>query len=101
MVYSQLIFDKSLDVKDFDISFARGLSFEDGCATITNFTAYLIAKGIEHANGKNDKPIKYLVCGGGRKNKYLIEKIKKNTLKRVITWYIIFLLCSRSVEQSF
>jgi anhydro-N-acetylmuramic acid kinase len=40
-------FDKSLDIKDFDISFARGLSLEDGCATITNFTAYLIAKGIE------------------------------------------------------
>ena len=59
-------FGKSLDIKDFDISFARGLSLEDGCATITNFTAYLIAKGIEHANGSNIKPIKYLVCGGGR-----------------------------------
>ena len=39
-------YDKSLDIKDFDTSFARGLSLEDGCATITNFTAYLIAKGI-------------------------------------------------------
>ena len=69
-------FNKSLDVKDFDISFARGLSLEDGCATITNFTAYLIAKGIEHANGSNDKPIKYLVCGGGRKNNFLIQSIE-------------------------
>ena len=69
-------FDKSLDVKDFDISFARGLSLEDGCATITNFTAYLIAKGIEYANGGNIKPVKYLVCGGGRKNTFLIQKIK-------------------------
>ena len=69
-------FDKSLDVKDFDISFARGLSLEDGCATITNFTAYLIAKGIEYANGNNNKPIKYLVCGGGRKNSFLIQSIK-------------------------
>ena len=69
-------FDKSLDVKDFDISFARGLSLEDGCATITNFTAYLIAKGIEHANGSNIKPIKYLVCGGGRKNTFLIQSVK-------------------------
>ena len=69
-------FDKSLDVKDFDISFARGLSLEDGCATITNFTAYLIAKGIEHANGNNSDPIKFLVCGGGRKNDYLINSIK-------------------------
>ena len=69
-------FDKSLDVKDFDISFARGLSLKDGCATITNFTAYLIAKGIEHANGNYDKPIKYLVCGGGRKNNFLIQSVK-------------------------
>ena len=69
-------FDKSLDVKDFDISFLRGLSLEDGCATITNFTAYLIAKGIEHANGKNKKPLKFLVCGGGRKNNFLIQSIK-------------------------
>ena len=69
-------FDKSLDVKDFDISFARGLSLEDGCATITNFTAYLIAKGIEYANGNYDKPIKYLVSGGGRKNNFLIQSVK-------------------------
>jgi anhydro-N-acetylmuramic acid kinase len=69
-------FNKSLDIKDFDILFAKGLSLEDGCATITNFTAYLIAKGIEHANGSNDKPIKYLVCGGGRKNSFLIQNIK-------------------------
>ena len=69
-------FGKSLDVKDFDITFARGLSLEDGCATITNFTAYLLAKGIEHANGSNEKPIKYLVCGGGRKNSFLIKSIK-------------------------
>ena len=69
-------FEKSLDTKDFDISFARGLSLEDGCATITNFTAYLIAKGIEYSNGNNDKHIKYLVCGGGRKNSFLIQSIK-------------------------
>jgi anhydro-N-acetylmuramic acid kinase len=69
-------FDKSLDIKDFDVSFVRGLSFEDGCATITNFTAYLIARGIEYANGNNNKSIKYLVCGGGRKNDFLIQSIK-------------------------
>ena len=69
-------FEKSLDIKDFDISFLRGLSLEDGCATITNFTAYLIAKGIEYSNNSNDKPIKYLICGGGRKNSFLIQSIK-------------------------
>ncbi len=75
-------FNKSLDVKDFDISFVRGLSLEDGCATITNFTAYLIAKGIEHANGNNINPIKYLVCGGGRKNTFLIQSIKNYLLHK-------------------
>ena len=69
-------YEKSLDIKDFDISFARGLSLEDGCATITNFTAYLIAKGIEYSNLNGTKPIKYLICGGGRKNSFLIQNIK-------------------------
>jgi len=75
-------FGKSLDVKDFDISFAKGLTLEDGCATITNFTAYLIAKGIEYANGSNNKPIKYLICGGGRKNNFLIQNIKDYLLHK-------------------
>ena len=68
-------YNKSLDIKDFDTSFARGLSLEDGCATITNFTAYLIAKGIEYSNNDKSKKIKYLICGGGRKNDYLIKCI--------------------------
>ncbi|MBM3630818.1 MAG: anhydro-N-acetylmuramic acid kinase [Alphaproteobacteria bacterium] len=70
-------YSNSLDVKDFDISFARGLSFEDGCATITNFTAFLIAEGIKFIN-RNEKKInsRYLICGGGRKNSFLIQSIK-------------------------
>ncbi len=75
-------FEQSLDVKDFDISFARGLTLEDGCATITNFTAYLIAKGVVYANGNNNKPIKYLICGGGRKNSFLIQNIKDYLLHK-------------------
>ena len=38
--------NKSLDVKDFDISFVRGLSLEDGAATLTHFTARLIGEGL-------------------------------------------------------
>jgi len=69
-------YSKSLDIKDFDNSFARGLSFENGCSTITNFTGYLIAKGIE--NLSNNSKLKYLICGGGRKNNALIDCIKDN-----------------------
>ena len=29
----------SFDTNDFDISFARGLTLEDGAATLTDFTA--------------------------------------------------------------
>ena len=63
-----------MDIKNFDVSFARGLSLEDGCATITDFTAYLIAQGLEHISQKNS--IMFLVCGGGRKNSNLISSIK-------------------------
>jgi len=69
-------YSKSLDIKDFDNSFARGLSFENGCSTITNFTGYLIAKGIENIG--TDRKIKYLISGGGRKNIALIDCIKEN-----------------------
>ena len=66
-------YEKSLDIKDFDIFFAKGLSLENGAATITNFTAKLISDGMNFVNGN-----KWLVCGGGRKNKYLLENIKNN-----------------------
>ena len=69
-------FEKSLDVKDFDLSFVKGLSLEDGCATLTKFTAFLIAQGIENINfkNKNTETIN-LICGGGRKNNFLIKNI--------------------------
>jgi len=72
-------YDKSLDINDFDISFAKGLSLEDGASTITDYSSSLIARGIKYANSINSSlTVKWLVCGGGRKNKYLIDGIKKN-----------------------
>ena len=63
-----------MDIKNFDVSFARGLSLEDGCATITDFTAYLITEIKNHVSQK--KSITFLLCGGGRKNINLINRIK-------------------------
>ena len=77
--FGEISITGSLDIKDFDISFVKGLSFEDGCATLTKFSAYLIAKGINHMNKKNNHfPKKNLICGGGRKNEFLIKNIYEN-----------------------
>ena len=70
-------YEDSLDVKDFDTSFVKGLSFEDGCATLSKFTAHLIADGLTKINEKNDvNPHQYIFCGGGRKNKFLMQSIE-------------------------
>ncbi len=72
-------YEKSLDIKDYDIFFAKGLSLEDGAATISNFTAMLIANGMKYDHGVGQSTVnKWLVCGGGRKNKYLLENIKNS-----------------------
>ena len=69
----------SFDTPDFDISFVRGLNFEDGVATLTDFTASIIGEEL-NLSLKNLKAERkeILLCGGGRKNKVLIKKIKEN-----------------------
>ncbi len=67
--YSKVSSKRSLDTNDFDISFAKGLSLENGTTTITDITSELLSKKI----GIND----IYICGGGRKNKYLINSLKK------------------------
>ncbi len=69
----------SYDTNDFDISFVRGLSLEDGVTTLTDFTASIIGEELFllFKNLKNDIR-KILLMGGGRKNKTLINKIKNN-----------------------
>ena len=79
--FSNVSYNESLDIKNFDISFARGLSLKYGSATITNFTAHLISEGIKFSRKKNKNiSNKYLVFGGGRKNIFLIDCIKKNLI---------------------
>ena len=71
-------YDKSLDINDFDLSFIRGLSFEDGCSTVTDFTAYLISQGIRNIiNLSREENKKLFLCGGGKKNTFLIELVRK------------------------
>ena len=75
----------SFDVNDFDVSFVRGLSLEDGAATLTDFTGRIIGAAlISLLSNIPSKNLKVLICGGGRKNYVLIKKIKKNTLKNIV-----------------
>ena len=74
----------SLDTNDFDISFARGLNLEDGAATLTAFTAKIIASKIGFILKEFEKKnIKIIICGGGRKNTSLINQIKLNSRKNL------------------
>ena len=72
-------YKKSLDVTDFDLSFVKGLSLEDGSATLTKFSSHLIAQGIESVNKLNSSFANInIICGGGRKNIFLMKSIKEN-----------------------
>ncbi len=72
--------------------FAKGLSLENGASTITDFTSHLISDAINYIHNKNKSKINnWLVCGGGRKNKYLLEnienkfsKLKLNPIENII-----------------
>ena len=70
----------SFDVNDFEINFLRGLDLEDGASTITDFTSNIIAsKLLETISKHNQKIYRIILCGGGRKNKTLIERIKRDS----------------------
>ncbi len=71
---------RSFDTNDFDISFIRGLSLEDGAATLVAYTAKIISSGISFMTKDLARQnIKILLCGGGRKNNFLIDQIKHYT----------------------
>ena len=60
---------KSYDTNDFDLSFIKGLSLENGAATLTEYTADICSKKLINRN--------IYLSGGGRKNTFLIQRIKK------------------------
>ena len=75
----------SFDTKDFDLNFVRGLSLEDGAATLTDYSGRIVGTALFRllSRAKN-KLWKILVCGGGRKNTTLMNHIKKRTLKNLV-----------------
>ena len=64
----------SFDINDFKINIASGLSLADGAATLTEFTAMNI---LQQVHDLSTEKTNFILCGGGRKNKFLVERIKK------------------------
>ncbi len=65
---------QSFDTKYFDFSFIENLSLKDGAATLMEFTSQVIIFALKARGNFKDKII---LCGGGRKNSFLVEKLKK------------------------
>lgn len=64
---------KSLDRHDFKPEGLDELSTEDGAATLTAFTVQCVVKAIDHMTVA---PQRWLVTGGGRKNRKMIHDLK-------------------------
>ena len=73
---------QSFDTKYFNFSFVKDLSLEDGAATLTEFTAQVIISALKETDRNKEKII---LCGGGRKNNFLVKRLKdkNNTIKLI------------------
>ena len=72
---------KSLDRDEFSSAPVKGLSLEDGAATLAAFTAAAVGRAREHMP---EEPRIWVVCGGGRKNKTLMALIAANVQNAVV-----------------
>jgi len=66
-------YPKSLDRDAFSLEPAGDLSLEDGAATLTAFTAVAVARS---ARELPSRPLRWLVCGGGRKNPVMMHDLR-------------------------
>lgn len=65
---------KTLDRDDFSIQAVRGLSPEDGSATLTDFVVESIVAAQSHFP---KPPEAWYVCGGGRQNNTLMRRLRR------------------------
>ena len=63
---------KSLDRNHFRLAALEGLSTEDGAATLARFSASALAAASRHLP---EAPRAWVVCGGGRRNRCLMEEL--------------------------
>ena len=74
----------SFDIKDFDLSFVKGLSYEDGLSTLVDFTAVIIYQSIlKSIKIRENEKLLIIVCGGGRKNLSLMRSIRERLPKNI------------------
>ena len=74
----------SFDIKDFDLSFIKGLSYEDGLSTLVDFAAIIIYQSIlKSIKTRENEKLLIIVCGGGRKNLSLMDSIRKRLPKNI------------------
>jgi anhydro-N-acetylmuramic acid kinase len=71
--YFSVAAPKSLDRDDFDIGEMDKLTAADGAATLAAFTARSVALARVHMP---QPPKRWLVCGGGRRNGFLLELLR-------------------------
>ena len=76
-------------MQDFDLNFVKGLSTEDGAATLTEYTTSILASFINTiiSSYKDDKirdKINIVLCGGGRKNYFLRKTLSKKINKKLL-----------------
>ena len=76
-------FEPSYDIKDFEDSFnnlhpklLKGLSLKDGAATLTEFTVRILDEMLQIVREGASLSHVFILCGGGRKNDFLVEKIR-------------------------
>jgi anhydro-N-acetylmuramic acid kinase len=74
----------SFDIKDFDLNFVKGLSYEDGLSTLVDFTGTIIYHSIlKSIKIQENEKLSIIVCGGGRKNLSLMNSIRKKLPKNI------------------
>ncbi|PLX39251.1 MAG: anhydro-N-acetylmuramic acid kinase [Hyphomicrobiales bacterium] len=79
--YFELAPPKSLDRNHFDIAALDGLSVADGARTLVDFTVESIAAASRHFP---QEPKRWVVCGGGRHNAFLMERLGERIAEPVV-----------------
>lgn len=97
--------DPSLDIKDFEDfnilhpKFLKGLSLKDSAATLTEFTFQILDIMLLQGVSANHK---FILCGGGRKNDFLVEKIRRSRIgTSVEEFFTVILIDKYGIDGDF